>query len=191
MLVSTIQKGLLIAATLLLPVVTQAALPIWQIVPAESSLKFTATQNGSPLSGEFKKFDGDISYAPDQLAGSFIKINVDISSVSDALNQIADTLKSAEWFNTKVFPQAVFQSTEFSKTGDKTFQVKGKLTIRDKTLPVTLNVKEVEYSASKAHMEGTTTIKRTAFGVGQGEWAGTTAIKDDVKIDFVVVATKK
>jgi polyisoprenoid-binding protein YceI len=176
---------------LLLPMISLAAAPVWQIIPSESSLTFTATQNGAPVTGEFKKFTATINFDPVQLSGNNVKVVVDVGSVSDAYNQLADTLKSADWFNVIKFPQAVFTANKFTKTGDKSYQADGMLTIRDKTLPVTLTFTQEEYSQNKARIKGSTTIKRTAFGVGQGEWADTSAIKDDVRIDFTISATRK
>ena len=46
-------------------------------------------------------------------------------------------------------------------------------------------------SATKGLVEGSTVIKRSAFGVGQGEWASTDQIKDDVTVNFKVSANKK
>lgn len=176
---------------LLSPLVAFADVPSWKIIPNESTLTFTATQNGAPVTGKFTHFSGDINFDPAQLDKSNVKIIVDVGSISDAYNQLSDTLKSAEWFNTKLFPQAVFQTTGFTKTGDKTYQAKGTLTIRDKTQPIVLNFSQQEYSQTKAKMTGNTTIKRTAFGVGQGEWSDTKAVKDDVQVNFTVSAIRK
>ena len=184
-------KKCLITLLSLVPVICIAAVPSWQIVPNESELTFTATQNDAPITGKFKKFTGEINGDLDQLNSSNIKIVVDISSMSDVYNQLADTLSTPEWFNIKQFPQAIYKSKEIVKTGDKTFQIKGTLTIRDKTLPVTLMITQEEYSPTKGRVKGTTTIKRTLFGVGQGEWADTKTVKDDVKIDFTLTAVKK
>lgn len=175
----------------LLPGICIAAVPVWQIVPNESSLAFTATQNGAPVTGQFKTFTGVINFDPNQLSASNVEIVVDVGSISDAYNQLSDTLKAPEWFNIKIFPKAIFKSSEFVKMGDKTYQAKGTLTIRDKTLPVTLIFTQEEYTPTKARMKGSTTIKRTEFGVGQGEWADTTTVKDDVKIDFTITGVKK
>ena len=187
---SYLEKCLVILFFFLTPV-AMAAVPAWQIVPSESTLTFTGTQNGAPVTGEFKRFTGEINFDPQQLQASNIKIIVDIGSIADAYNQLADTLKTADWFNEKGFPQAVFQAHEFTKTGNKTYQAKGTLTIRDKTLPVTLNFTQEEYTTTKARVKGSTTLKRTAFGVGQGDWADTNAVKDDVRVDFVLTAVKK
>lgn len=176
---------------LLSPLVASADVPSWKIIPNESTLTFTATQNGAPVTGTFTNFTGDINFDPAQLDKSNVKIIVNVGSISDPYNQLSDTLKSADWFNTKLFPQAVFQSTGFTKTGDKTYQAKGTLTIRDKTQPIVLNFTQQEYSQTKAKMTGSTTIKRTAFGVGQGEWSDTKAVKDDVQVNFTVNAQRK
>lgn len=184
-------KKWLLTLLILLPVVSIAAVPSWKIIPNESSLSFTAVQNGAPVTGKFTNFTGNIDFDLNQLGESNVKIIIDVGSISDAYNQLSDTLKAPEWFDVKLFPQAIFQSTGFVKTGDKTFQVSGNLTIRDKTLPVTLTLTQEEYSQTKARMKGTTTIKRTAFGVGQGEWADTKTVKDDVQVDFIITGVKK
>lgn len=170
---------------------TWAAPPEWQIVPGESELTFTATQNGAPVTGKFKNFTGDIHFDPYQLKASKVKIIVNMGSVSTEYGEIADTLMTPDWFNVKLFSQAIFTAEDFIKTGNKTFQAKGTLTIRNKTVPVTVDFTEQEYSATKARMKGSSLIKRTAFGVGQGEWAATSEVKDEVKVDFVLSATKK
>lgn len=190
MTIVPLKKGLLILL-ILLPVVSLAAVPSWKIIPDESSLTFTATQNGAPVTGKFTKFNGEINFDPNQLSESKAKITIDMDSISDPYNKLTETLKTADWFNVKLFPQAIFQSSEIVKTGDKTYQMKGTLTVRDKTLPVTLTFTQEEYTPTKARMKGETTIKRTAFGVGQGEWADTKAIKDDVHIDFTVTGETK
>lgn len=180
-----------LAILLVTPVMAFATVTSWNIVPKDSTLTFTATQNDAPVTGNFTDFSGNINFDPNQLDQSNIKITVNVSSITDPYNQLSDTLKGADWFNAKTYPQAVFQSTKIVKTGDKTFQANGNLTIRDKTQPVTINFTQVEYTPTNAKMTGTTTIKRTAFGVGQGEWADTKTIKDDVQLNFTVSATKK
>lgn len=184
-------KKLLFTLLSLLPLICLADQPNWELIPAESSLTFKATQNNAPVTGQFKSFSAEIKGDLTQPESCNVKITVDINSVFDAYNLIADTLKTSEWFNAKQFPQAVFQSSQFVKIDDKNFEVRGNLTIRDKTLPVTLKFSEEENTGSKKRVKGSTIIKRTSFGIGQGEWADTKAVKDEVQIDFVLTAVKK
>jgi polyisoprenoid-binding protein YceI len=185
------QKWLFASLILLMPIISIAAVPQWQIVPNDSSLTFIATQNGAPVTGGFKTFTGKIDFEPDQLNADNVEIVVDASSITDPYNQLADTLKGKDWFDVKQFPQAIFKSSSFTKTGNQSYAANGTLTIRDKTLPVTLTFVLEEYSPTKALVKGSTTIKRIAFGVGQGDWADTKTVKDDVEIDFTIAAVKK
>ena len=173
------------------PLVALASIPAWQIVPNESSLTFTGTLNGASTSGQFKTFNGTIDFDPNKLNESHVEIMVDTGSISTSYPDIANTLKMPDWFNVKAFPQAIFKASSFVKTSDKTYQANGSLTIRDKTLPVTIIFSEQESSPNKVHVTGSTTLKRTQFGVGQGEWAETDSVKDEVKIDFNLTAIKK
>ncbi len=174
----------------LLSMIAYAAPPHWEIVPKDSSIIFTATQNNSPVAGQFKVFTGDINFDPAMLSASNVQITVEMSSVSTSYKDIENTLKSPEWFNAKLFPKAIFKATQFSKTGNNTYQANGTLSIRDKTIPIILHFTLDEYTQTKAHATGTTLLKRTAFGIGTGEWSKTDEVKDDVKVDFILSAVK-
>ena len=93
-------------------------------------------------------------------------------------------LKTSDWFNVKLFPKATFKSREFKKLGENNYQASGDLSIRDKTVSLTIQFDLQDYHPDKFIAKGKTSIKRTAFGIGQGDWADTNEIKDDVKVDF-------
>jgi len=183
------KKIFVVVILFFMTVLTYAAVPNWKIVPNESSISFTATQNNAPMSGSFKTFSGDIHFDPAQLADSHVKINIALDSVTTSYKEVGDTLKTADWFDISAFPQAVFTADKFKKISDKTFEADGTLTLRDKTVPVVLHFVLEDYSSTHARAKGTVVLKRTAFGVGQGDWAKTDEIKDEVKVEFVVVAT--
>jgi polyisoprenoid-binding protein YceI len=180
-----------ICLTVLSTTTANAAAPAWQIVPNASSITFTATQNNAPVTGKFRTFTGEINFDPAQLGASNIRIVVDMGSVVTSYSDVADTLKTADWFAVKLFPQAVFTANHFTKINNNTYQATGTLTLRDKTLPTNLTFVLDEFTATKAHAKGTTTLKRTAFGIGKGEWSKTDEVKDDVQVNFTLTALKK
>lgn len=184
-------KGLIFALFLLTSSLAYALAPAWQIQPNASKLLFTATQNNAPVSGEFSSFNGEINFAPNQLETSRIHIVIPTDSITTSYGQLRDTLKSADWFDVKQFPQAEFTAQSFSKTADNTYNAAGSLKLRDKTLPVTLKFTLKEYSSNHALVEGETVIKRRDFGIGQGEWAKTDQVKDEVLIKFVISAVNR
>lgn len=187
----TLRICMIMLAILLAPITIKAAVPTWQITPDESTITFTATQNNAPVSGSFKNFSGDIDFDPTQLAASHVRIVVSIDSATSDYKEVSDTLKTADWFDMKLFPQAIFTAHDFTKTGENTYEANGTLTMRDKTLPVVLTFVLEEYSKTKARVKGTTILRRTLFGIGQGEWKKTDEIKDDVQINFTLNAVSK
>jgi len=162
----------------------------WHIVPDKSSLHFKATQNNSPIKGEFKKFAGNIDFDQNALDKTHVEIEVDIASVSTSFKDVEDTLKTAEWFDVKSFPKAIFRATDFKKVGDKKYEAIGKLTLRDITLPLTLHFTFEKYTDKEVIVTGSAILKRTEFGVGQGEWKKTDAIKDSIDINFKIGAKR-
>lgn len=168
------------------------AAPIaWQIVPDKSEITFTGTQNGSPVLGKFKKFGGEIKFDPADLKSSSVTIIVDMNSVSTSYSDIANTLRTPDWFDTISFPQAQYKADNFTHIGNNNYLANGTLTIRDKSSPIVLKFTIDQYTKTSAHAKGSTTLKRTALGVGKGEWANTDNVKDEVQINFVVTAIAK
>lgn len=191
MIVRNLQVFTSAAAILFLSLMAQAEVAKWKILPEKSNITFTATQNNAPVTGEFKTFTGEINFDPLQLSVSNVTITIDIGSVTTSYAEIAKTLKTAEWFNVAQFPQATFKATSFSKIGDNSYQAKGTLTVRDKTAPlnVTFDLQSVTQTTSVA--KGEAALQRSMFGVGRGEWASTDQVKDDIKINFTLTATKQ
>ncbi|MBI2786175.1 MAG: YceI family protein [Legionella longbeachae] len=172
-------------------VANASTLPQWTIVPDESSLSFTATQNNAPVSGSFKHFTGQIFVDPAHYQDSSIEIVVDMNSISTSYAEITSIILGSDWFNVKEFPKAEFKSTKITKKDDQTYDAVGTLTIKNKSVPVTLTFTAVESPKNHLLIDGHTLVKRTAFGIGQGEWASTNEIKDDVTVNFKVVAIRK
>lgn len=184
--------SLILLAWLIIPSIALAAeVPTWEITPNASTITFTAMQNNAPVSGTFDIFSGDIHFAPEDLNASHVMITVKTGSVHTSYGEVADTLKTADWFSSKLFPDAVFKASQFIKTGNNTYQGEGTLTLRDKTLPVTLTFIIEKYTATAAKVKGSTVLKRVAFGIGQGEWAKTDEVKDDVQVNFSLELKRK
>lgn len=182
----------MIIALLLMPVINFAAVPTWKVLPAESQLTFSATQNDAPVTGEFKRFTGKIQFDRDNLAGNQVDIIVDTGSLSTSYGDLTTTLLTPDWLSTKIFPTAEFKAIQFKKNADNSYLAIGTLKIRDKVQPIMIHFsEEATDNKDKVRVKGSTTLKRTAFGVGQGEWASTKEVKDAVTVNFVVTAIKQ
>ncbi len=167
------------------------ATPEWTIVPEKSTLTFKGTQNNAPASGEFKKFYGTIHFDPEHVENGDVNITVEIGSLKTSYKDMTDTLASSDWFNVKIFPKAIFKASQFRKLSNNSYEALGTLTIRDKSVPVTINFTQEENMGNTVRVKGETALKRTDFGIGQGDWSDLNTVKNDVKVEFELSAVKK
>ena len=169
-----------------LPLATQAR--DWATDPAQSTLTFKGTYQSEGFAGKFKKFDAVISYDEADLSKAKFDVKIDVASVDTASSERDDSLKGEEFFDPKKFPQAHFVTESFAKAADGGVEAKGKLTIRDKTQPVTLKVKFAA-NGDKATLDVDTVLKRADFGLGTGkDWND---IGADVPVHGHLVLTGK
>ena len=168
-----------------------ATVPAWaqqKLVPAQSSVAFTARQMGVPLQGHFSQFDAQVAFDPAQLASSKIAFTVNTGSATLGSRETDAELPKAEWFNTAKFPQATFQSSSIKALGGGKFEVAGKLSIKGQAHDVLVPVTLVQTGASTL-ASGTLALKRLAYQIGDGEWADTSMVADDVQVQFKLALT--
>ncbi|PPE70954.1 YceI family protein [Caldimonas thermodepolymerans] len=167
------------------------AAPAWaqqKLVPAQSEIVFVSTQMGVPVEGHFRTFDAQVQFDPKKPETSSIAFTVDLGSAALGVPETEAELAKPEWFDTKRFPQARFQSTSIKATGPQRFDVAGKLTIkgqtRDLVVPVTL-----AQAGGTTTATGAFTLKRLEFKIGDGDWADTSMVANDVQVKFKLALT--
>jgi polyisoprenoid-binding protein YceI len=154
-----------------------------KLLPAQSSIGFEIKQMGVPVQGHFKKFDAQISFDAAKLATSTVNFNVDIASTTLGAPEMDSELPKATWFNTAKFPQAQFTSSSFKALGGGKYEVTGKLAIKGQSRDVTVPLVMTQNGATTA-ASGVLPIKRLAFKIGEGDWADTSMVADDVQVKF-------
>ena len=162
---------------------------VWKVAQG-SSLGFATTWGGQGVTGRFDKWTADILFGPDALAKSKVRVTIDLGSVATGDPQRDQSLPGADWFDTATHPQAIFTSERFEKTGEDRYLAHGKLSLRGVSKPVDLPFK-LRIDGDKARMSGVTSLDRTVFGVGQGEWQATDQIPAKVKVSVQLTATRK
>ena len=159
----------------------------WQKIDAQSHLKFTAKQQGDEFTGEFETFETDIIFDPANLGAASIKAVIDIKSVTAGSKDRDGALPGRDWFFVKKFPDAVFQSTEFSKTGEDSYEAAGTLSIKGVSQPLTLPF-TLTITDGIADMNGQVTLDRTLWDVGSGPWSTDEWVSTSVMIDIKIKA---
>ncbi|MFT3857733.1 MAG: YceI family protein [Aquabacterium sp.] len=163
----------------------QAAGPAQTLVPAQSEVSFVAKQLGVPLSGRFQRFAAQTAFDPKSPQTSKVAFQIELGSVSIDPETNKELLKP-EWFNAGKFPKATFESTAIKAVGPGKFEVAGKLAIkgqsRDLVVPVQLTQANGLSTAT-----GGFNLKRLDFKVGEGDWADTSVVANDVQVRFKLV----
>jgi polyisoprenoid-binding protein YceI len=160
-----------------------AALAQQKLLPAQSDISFVTKQMGVALDGHFKKFDAQISFDTAKPDAAKIAFTVDTGSATLGAPESDAELPKAAWFNVPKFPQATFQSSAVKSLGGGKYQITGKLTIKG-------NVKDVDVPVTLTQAGAVTTavgqfaIKRLTYKIGEGEWADTSMVADDVQVKF-------
>jgi polyisoprenoid-binding protein YceI len=181
--------------TLIAPLVLALAVPgiagaaDYAVQPAGSKLGFTSSFQGQSFDGTFNKWTAAISYDAAKLAASKFDVDVDLASVKTGDNDRDGALPGADFFNVAKFPKAHFVTTGFRQNGAQVI-ADGNLTLRGVTKPVSLNVTFKPQGAG-ATLDVSGSVKRLDFGVGGGDYADTSVIGGDVKINAHLVLTAK
>jgi polyisoprenoid-binding protein YceI len=169
----------------------------WVLDPAHSELTFKVRHLMiSNVKGAFTKFNAviegeDFTKAP-------IMVTVDTASVTTHDENRDGHLRSAEFFDVANFPEMTFTSNSFTSEGDDQYKLKGSLTIKGKSHPVTLDVEfgginTDPWGNKKAGFSVNGKINRQDWGLN---WntpleAGGVLLGDDVRIIAEVQLVKK
>jgi polyisoprenoid-binding protein YceI len=161
----------------------------YAVQPATSKLGFTGSFQGQSFDGTFGKWTAAISYDAAKLATSKFDVDVDLANVKTGDNDRDNALPGADFFNVAKFPRAHFVTTGFRQNGAQVV-ADGNLTLRGVTKPVSLNV-TFKPQGTGATLDVSGSVKRLDFGVGGGDYADTSVIGADVKINAHLVLTAK
>jgi len=157
-----------------------------QLQAAGSEVAFTTRQMGVPVEGRFGSFSAQVVLDPRKPESGSVRMAIDTASARFGSAELDAEVPKPTWLHAAGFPQATFQSTRIQAAGPGRFEVVGKLGIkgvsRDIVVPVQLAPAGTQHVAT-----GTFTIKRLDFKVGDGEWADTSMLANEVVVRFKLV----
>lgn len=175
---------LVIAASLLALPTAALAVQYDRVDTARSSIRFVPVLMGTKTEGSFKKFTAQIRFDPEKPAQAQARAEVDLQSFDIGFDEATEEALGPNWFDVKRTPKASFVSTQVKALGPDRFELSGHLTIRNQTKPVHFPVTLTRESNSTARLDGTLVIKRLDYGLGQGQWAGTGTVANDVTVQL-------
>lgn len=182
-------KKIILALALASAFSAQAAEYI-QVQPDKSAINFVYKQMGVAVDGKFKKFASQLNFDPSKPTAAKATFDVDLASVDTGATEGDQEVAGKPWFNTKAFPSAKFVSGTVKALGGNKYEVAGQLSIKGKTQDVVVPA-TFTAQGNTGVFDGSFTIRRADFSIGEGSWAKFDIVANDVLIKFRITATSK
>jgi polyisoprenoid-binding protein YceI len=154
----------------------------------KSSITFVGKQMNVPTDGKFAKFALQIVFDPAKLGDSRIQMDVDLASIDTGSVEANDEVKGKSWFDVKSNPTARFVSTAIKSLGGNRYEATGKMTIKGRTKDVTAPF-TFKPEGQGGTFEGAFTLKRLDYAIGEGAWADTDTVANEVQVKFRISGT--
>ncbi len=174
----------------LLPLAAEAQTPA-TVQMDKSFIRFVSKQLNVPVEGRFKKFSAILSYDARKPEASKVEFEVELGSADLGTAEADTELKRKTWFNTDAFPKAKFVSSSVKLLGGDRLEITGPLIIKGTTLNITTVASVKTDAAGISVAEGKFPLKRLAYKIGEGQWADTDTVADEVEVRYRLTFSSK
>jgi polyisoprenoid-binding protein YceI len=153
----------------------------------KSEIRFVSKQMGVNVEGRFRKWKANVVFLPKNLPKSKADFEIELGSIDLASDESETEIKSSQWFDTARFPVARFASTAIRGVGTDKYEVLGKLTLKGVTRDIVIPIALKKDANGNSVAEGSFPLRRTDYKVGEGMWADTEMVADDVLVRIRMV----
>ena len=147
-----------------LPSANRAQVPVYEVTPVESTIKFDV-ESSVPIKGTFEKWNASLKLSSTDVRSAVLDIEIQADSVDTGSGMKNNKLKSKDFFNAKDSPMITFKSTKVAQTGPNTFDLEGEFTIRGVTKTETLTVTDNGKGTTSGSIAGTMAFDRKDYGM--------------------------
>ncbi|MEJ2125036.1 MAG: YceI family protein [Alphaproteobacteria bacterium] len=161
----------------------------WALNNANSRITVEGRAGVQMLMGEFKHFQAEIRFDPEEPQDAEVAASIDINSISTGIKDIDMTLIGPQWFDTRNYPVATFRSVSLREIDDDNFELTADITIKGQTKRLLLPV-QFENNEGEAIVRTEAYLDRLEFGVGTNEPISGVLIDRNVRITVVLSAQR-
>lgn len=155
----------------------------WQLDEARSKIGFQYQAMGATLDGEFPQYQADIQLDPAKPEQASIILDVATAKTDagnpDATAEVGNPL----FFDSRRYPSARFASSRIQPQGNGKYLVEGRLSVKGITRPARIPVL-LKAEGKNQRLTGTFRLNRLDYKIGEGMWADTSALANEVKVAF-------
>jgi polyisoprenoid-binding protein YceI len=154
-----------------------------KIDAAKSRIRFETKQMNVPVEGAFRKFDGSVAFDPARPEATKAEFEVDLGSIDLGSDEGNTEAKRKAWLNVDAFPKAKFVAASVKSLGGNRFEARGPLAIKGVSQDIVAPFAMTEAGGARV-VEGEFTLKRLQYKIGEGPWADTETVADEVVVRF-------
>jgi polyisoprenoid-binding protein YceI len=179
----------------------------WTLEPGHTAAEFcTRHMMVTWVRGHFKNIHGTLEFDPENPQAASVDVTIDVRGLWTGDQDRDAHLKSSDFLDVEHHPTITFRGSDVVLIGDHDTKVRGDLTIRGVTRPVTLDVRYLgqwktpwwengvdKGPKTRAGFLGTTRINRHDFGVSWNSVLdhGGVVVGDDVDITIDAEAIRE
>ena len=154
-------------ASAVLPSVSRAQAPVFEITPIESTIKFNVEASVA-IKGSFDKWDAALTFTSPDLSTGVLEIKIQAATVDTGSGMKNGKLKGKDFFDVQQNPLITFRSAKIVQTGPDTFEVDGDFTIRGVSKPEKLTLTISGKGTGSGTIKGTMAFDRKDYGMNKG-----------------------
>ncbi len=154
----------------------QAGIETYNIDPVHSWVGFSIAHFFTKVPGYFSQVKGTIVVDRDHPENSTVAAVMQAASITTNTKMRDDDLRSTNFFAAAQFPTLAFKSESWKSTGENTYDVTGKLTLKNVSKEVVLKVKSLGFGpgmkgAAISGWAAAVTLDRRDFGIAADQGA--------------------
>ena len=169
----------------------RAAVETYDIDPVHTWVGFSIAHFFTKVPGSFSQVKGTLVVDREHLEKSTVEAVIEVASITTNTKMRDDDLRSTNFFAASQFPTMTFKSAHWKRTGDHTYRVSGRLTMKGVSKEVALEVKALGFGpgmkgAAISGWEARLTLDRRDFGItaDQGMVGNTVDVLINVEADL-------
>ncbi|MTI19946.1 polyisoprenoid-binding protein [Fulvivirga sp. RKSG066] len=163
----------------------------WIVDPTHSSIQFEVSHLAvSSVTGQFTSYSGIVTSKKMEFEDAKITATIQVPSITTNNLERDKHLKDDDFFNAAEYPEIKFVSNSFKEKGNNMYTIKGDLTIKGVTKPITLNA---EFGGivsinnkQKAGFEARGTINRFDYGLSWDDVLDSGGLIVGEKVDLIL-----
>ncbi|MBC8042993.1 MAG: YceI family protein [Rhizobacter sp.] len=152
--------------------IATAQTPGWNLDTARTTVGFSIGAMFSKTDGKFTSFSGTLQTGSSSDSANFedasVSVTIAVASIETGIGLRDEHLRGGDYFDAEKFPLIAFRSTRFKLTGEKTYSVRGYLTVKGITRETDLTATLIKRSDTHVIFKATGNLDRAAYRVGAG-----------------------